>query len=276
MHLRASAWLWFHYLSNAWSVRLTTFLVSLESGEDPHRAFDAAFIGLTQAQLFEGAESHLFRGAFSSQRVSLPVSVPGVQYRAMTDSEVHATLSRARAATGNWDAARLEANAAIALDANLPVAREAQLLTERDPATRLELARRYANDQPRRSTAALLLALNLPPGLERTAALEFAVNLDPHDEIALSELANARLAAGRRTEALELAKNAAAQAPYSLRALVAWAATLAADGQCQTAVAVLQRALDYARLPASSKRLHDLEERLQRYQRCEVAPVAAR
>jgi tetratricopeptide (TPR) repeat protein len=255
LHRVASAWLWFHYLSNARREQLR-----------PGRARSKA------ASLHRAAEDHLFGGSFTGQLLELGAPAGEVQFRALSGAEVHAALSRVRLASGSWERARAEAERALALDDDAPAALEAQVLTEREPAVREALARRFAARHPKRAASALLHALNLPEGEERSAALERALELDPHDEVAMAELALARLRSKRRQEAEQLAERAVAQAPYSLRALVAWPTVLGETGQCPAAASVLRRAIDLARGSSARQRL---EARLDRYRRCAVGPVAS-
>jgi Tfp pilus assembly protein PilF len=171
-------------------------------------------------------------------------------------------------ATGNFDLAKREAELAASVAPRHTRSVEAQVSTERDPERRLELARRHAAAQPDDARALVLLALNLPHGDERAAALERALVLTPEDPTALIELARERLEAHRLDDASTLADQAVRLAPWSLRVMVGQATILGARGECKPAAATLRRAIDLSRLGPSSPQRQKLEEQLSALRSC--------
>lgn len=269
MHRLVSAWAWVHYLFHAHRERLRQFIGALEQGDqDPKQVWATVFAGLDAEQLRSEAEVRLFGGPLPGQMFEVEFETKPPVERPLKSTEVHATLARVGAVNGQWERAAQEAALAIKLSPDHPRAREAQLISEKDPARRLALARRHAVREDTDAVAAVLLALNLPEGDERTTTLERAIELDPESAIALSELAMERLRQRRVQEANSLAERAVLVAPYSLRVLVTRATVLGVKGDCAQAAATLRRAIDLARLEPGTERRNRLDAQLSELQAC--------
>jgi tetratricopeptide (TPR) repeat protein len=274
-HRLASSWAWAHFLHDAEAERLARFIAGLERGTEPRDAWAAAFDGVDEQKLREAVERTVFKGDFHGQPFEVHATTQ-LSERPLENVEVHAMLSRVAGVTGQLERAKAEAELAVAVAPGHTRAVEAQVSVERDPARRLELARRHAAAQPDDARALVLFALQLPHGDERAAALERALALAPEDPTALIELASERLEAHRLDEASTLAAEALRLAPWSLRVMVRQATILGARGDCQQAAATLLRAIDFSRLAPRSPRRLELEEQLRTLRSCTADAVPTR
>lgn len=266
-HREASAWFWVHYLMNQQRPAFERFLRRLEQGEDPPRAWEAELGFLGPEALMEAGQAYLREGRFNVAHFTLGEVDEALSERPLADAEVHASLSRFAASLDRWTRARDEAALALSVDSRNFSAQEAAVVTEADAGRRVAAARALTGIDEHSARGWVLLALSLGPEAaeERTAALERAVELDPEQLIALTELARSRSRAGRHPEAVALAERAVELGPFDPRVLAGAAAVFARAGQCDRAVETQQRALEVAAAPEQRARL---QAGVEEYARC--------
>jgi hypothetical protein len=247
----ASSWLLVHWLIHRRPQSFAELQRRLAGGEDPIEAWRAALPDYApdRSTALEGLDLVLVEYLLNSVvRLNTEIPVPsavGFFERPMPTAEVHAirlTLwtqgpDRGRAAL----AAEVEEALAEAPDHPIALQVKAQVLKEGDPE---ELARRSVEAYPGDPRAWVFLGESLPPGDERTHALQKAVEYAPENPAAIHMLATDLLERGRPGEALPWARKAAGIAPWSSPLLATYAQALSEVGWCAQAVPHQRRALD--------------------------------
>ncbi len=266
-HRYASAWFWVHLLTNRERPAFDAFLERLRQGEEPRAAWEACFSHLSSEDFARAAEEYLQAGQFSTDFFQLDPLADQVEVRPLPDAEVHAALSRAAAITGDATRARREAVAGVKLDPKNPRALQEDVITQSDPQRRLERARRLTTVDPSSADAWLLLAL-ATEAEERTQALEKSLELEPHRYVALIELASSRSDAARHSEAVALAEQAVALAPFHGNVLSTASDVFFEAGQCAQATRTLRRAIDALTHQAPPAQRTRLRNKLNRYEQC--------
>jgi len=236
----ASAWLWVHFLLNAHRDRFTGFMQGLARGQPARAAFERAFAGIPAAQLEQQVGDYVRTDQryevvrFPNPPLAGPVSVRPIsaagalwaRYLVSTSPEVDAALSReaAQKFPGSIEALLIEATRARPVN---PIAERA-----------LQAA---GSDDPR---VALHLAAHceaLPAGACEDLTRR-AVELCPEEPVALRARLQQLHATGDDVGALAMVQRLLRVAPFSHAALSAAVWALAAQGRCDDALAVSQRA----------------------------------
>jgi tetratricopeptide (TPR) repeat protein len=250
----SKAWLLVHMLANLHREALDGYLARLARAEDPQAAFAASFPGLTPAALQDEAQKYFHHGEYRALHLELPPQQIELQVRTLRPAEVRATEAQfVSAASGLGGAAlraqaEIEARAALALDPGEPLA--ALVLCETtggQSAPCAQAARAVVKAHPDDPRGFLLLAAALRlrrTDPERGEAIERAATLAPEDPSALVGLVDLRLSQQRLPEAREAAMHANRNAPGRAEPLDALATVLAAEGQCDAAVAAEKRVLE--------------------------------
>jgi hypothetical protein len=258
----AASWMFVHFFYNQREAQFIEFLRALSTGVAPRAAFAQAFPGLRFAQLDEEARHYLAEGSYAAHVFPLGATPDTVQVKPLADAQVHAELARIALASKRPERAAEELDAEQALDPNLPLAFELKVLTTRDEARALALAREFTTRFPNDATAFRLLAMTLQanraPVEEVLEAARRSLTLDDEDPHALSDAAMVLTSSGAGEEAVPLARKAALLAPYEPAAQFTLAAALSSVARCDDAAAAFERGselFDEHTPPALRKRL---------------------
>ncbi|MBN8468527.1 DUF1570 domain-containing protein [Corallococcus exiguus] len=248
----ASSWLWVHYLINERGERFDTFQNQLARGEEPRRAFAAAFQGDTEYQAALANYVQLGRYAISTQ--PLPPVPTQTQARGLEPADVHvirATLFMQ--APGDMPPAERQSKADLELDQALkedPTHVETHRLRAEklDKAARLKLARELVEKHPEDGRAWDLLATALEAEGDTSAtqeqARQRAAELMPDSPSVQNSLAWYYVTVDQPQKGLAPAQRAVRLMPGNAVILNTQAALFFQLGQCREAVAMGRRALD--------------------------------
>jgi hypothetical protein len=241
----AASWMFVHFFYNQHEPELVEFLRALSTGVAPREAFARTFPGLSFAQLDDEARHYLAEGSYAAHVFPLRTTPDAVQVRPLADAQVHAELARIALASKRPERAAEELDAEQALDPNLPLAFELKVLTSRDDARALALAREFTTRFPNDATAFRLLAMTLranrAPAEQVLQAARRSLALDDEDPHALSDAAMVLTSSGAGEEAVPLARKAALLAPYEPAAHFTLAIALSSVARCDDAAAAFER-----------------------------------
>ncbi|TSC24485.1 DUF1570 domain-containing protein [Corallococcus sp. Z5C101001] len=248
----ASAWLWVHYLINEHGDRFGTFQDQLSRGEEPKRAFAAAFQGATGFQ--EAVTQYVQLGRYVISTQPLPPVPTQTQTRDLAPADVHVIrallFTQAPGDTSPEERQRktdLELAQALKED---PTHVEAQRLRAEglDKPERLKLARLLVETHPEDGLAWALLADALDAEGELSApqeqARKRAAELLPDSPSVQNELAWYYARIQQPQQGLAPALRAVRLMPGNAGILNTQAALFFQSGRCKEAVAMARRALD--------------------------------
>ncbi len=238
----ASSWVWVHFLFNHHRAPWLKFLRAL-GHDEPRKAFAAAFEGIDGAALEAGLRRYVELGSYRESTTPLPAVDTTLERRGLPDSAVHALFARLAPAPASR---QQEIEKALQLDAGEAAALEEQVHAEVVAATKLALAQKLTALPGATATSFRLLAEALDARVERVAALERAVELEPDDAEAHRMLARA-LAGHEIERALVHAARAVELAPQLQRVWFLKSEVLAQAGQCAEAAAAMRRGLGLPR-----------------------------
>ncbi|QAT85899.1 hypothetical protein EJ065_4346 [Corallococcus coralloides] len=248
----ASSWLWVHYLINEHGGRFDAFQNQLARGEEPRRAFTAAFQGDTAYQAALANYVQLGRYAISTQ--PLPPVPTQTQTRALEPADVHVIRSILfTQAPGDVPPAERQRKADLELDQALkedPTHVETlRLRAEKlDKAERLKLARELVEKHPEDGRAWDLLANALEANADTSAtqeqARQRAAELLPDSPSVQNGLAWYYVTTDQPQKGLAPAQRAVRLMPGNSAILNTQAALFFQTGRCREAVAMGRRALD--------------------------------
>ena len=255
LELYRSARLWVQLLRAEEPGRMRRLEAALRIGVPWRVAWAEARRGLDLERLEEALGRWLRAGTFPTEVHRFEVPPTSIAERPLARWEVHVVQAELWSAgispAGTDDRARrvraeLEAAAAAAPDEPLPRVLLADLETQ--PDRRLTDAEALRQRYPRSADAAVFLARVLReqggPVEGRRGAMIDAVVLAPNDVDALTGHALEEARAHDFTRAFETLHRAEALAPWNPTVYVTRASILASLGECQEAVAAVQRALD--------------------------------
>jgi tetratricopeptide (TPR) repeat protein len=281
------SWVLYHWL---WTYRrepLADYEFRLASGEDPRKAWRAAFPEFDPAKpgalkkLDEALDRHRRDDKISYYRVEVS---PDTSFTSasISSADVHMLLLAIR---DNWNPSEGGYSTALRVDPAIARRKEIEEALREDPRNPVALWYSLRADKPaaaaalRKSAAArpgdwrswYALSLVLRPREdhdEMLAALRKAVDLDPDQAAVSNDLAAFLLVDGHPKEALPFAQHAVDLAPSHPFSLDTLAGIAAALGQCPQALALEQRAVDL--MP--EKNAAEPRRRLREYrQRCGAA-----
>jgi tetratricopeptide (TPR) repeat protein len=247
----ASSWLWVAYLRERHPQRFRDFMDRLARAEEPRRAWEEAFQGVT------GLEEDLRK--YEPQRgkqltVELPFIKPDFEVRPLDCAEIHTLRARLflrspgpRSLRERLRLGRQELEEALKEDPTNVSAVLLQASFTVDPQQRLALARALVQARPGSGPAWSLLGQALQdsnaPAAEQEQALQRALALDPDDVDALVAMAWLHTEKGQTEEGLARAGRAVQLAPGRASTLEAYAALLFQAGRCEESLAAQQRAI---------------------------------
>ncbi len=251
VHYYASSWLWVVYLMDQHPERFRDFRERLSRAEEPRRAWEAAFQGVTG--LDEAVRSYVPRQE-EQLTVELPRIAPELEVRELDCAEIHTLRARLflrspgrRSLETRLLLASREVEEALSED---PASVSAVLLLASltvDPERRLALAQALVRARPESGPAWSLLGQSLQdtnaPAAVQERALRRALELDPGDVDALVAMAWLHTEQGETAEGLEKAARAVELAPGRASTLEAYAALLFQAGRCEESITAQQRAI---------------------------------
>jgi tetratricopeptide (TPR) repeat protein len=256
-----AAWLLVHYLVDRRSEQFDTFMDLLATGKDPSAAFSSAFPDLTDERLDSELHAYFRRGLLDTMSVPIPSWSGHIAVRRLGPAEIRSMRAQIHALAWNFEAAKREITQALSIDPGQPEAIAVRArLPGIDSAQQLALARTAAKLHPddARAWIALLEALPKTAHPERHEAARAALRTGPDEPAALVagawdsiDAGDARQGAGQAGDALRIA-------PWSVDALEALAAATAAEGRCEEAAQVLDRAVGMLGSHKSSVKRADL------------------
>ncbi|RKH22729.1 DUF1570 domain-containing protein [Corallococcus sp. AB030] len=251
----ASSWLWVHYLINEHGDRFSAFQAQLARGEDPQRAFAAAFQGDTSYPAALANYVRLGRYAISTQ--PLPPVPTQTQTRALEPADVHVIRALLFTQTpGDVPREERQRKAALELEQALkedPTHVETQRMQAEtlDKAERLKLARVLVEQHPEDGRAWDLLATALQAEGDMSAtqeqARQRAAKLLPDSPSAQNGLAWYYVLTEQPQKGLAPARRALWLMPGDPIILNTQTALLFQTGRCNEAVAMGRRTLDMFR-----------------------------
>lgn len=247
----ASSWLWVTYLRDRHPQRFRDFTSRLARAEEPRRAWEAAFQGVT------GLEEDLQKYELRDEKqltVELPFIKPEFDVRTLDCAEIHAIRARLflrspgpRSLRERLRLGRQELEEALREDPANVSAVLLQASFTVDPEQRLVLARALVQARPDSGPAWSLLGQALQdanaPATEQEQALQRALTLDPDDVDALVSMAWLHTEQGQTEEGLARAARAVQLAPGRASTLEAYAALLFQAGRCEESLTAQQRAI---------------------------------
>ena len=241
-----AAWLLVHYLVDRRSEQFDAFMDLLAGGKDPSAAFSTAFPDLTEGRLDRELHGYFRSGALGTLSVPIPEWSGNVAVRRLDPAEIRALRAQVHVLPGSFQAAKREISQALSFDPGQPEAIAVRAkLPGVDRSEQLTLARKAAKlhpDDPR-AWIALLQALPKTPGAERHEAAQAALRTGPEEPAALVAGAWDAIDAGDAGQGAAQARGALRIAPWSVDAMEALAAASAAEGQCERAAELLERAV---------------------------------
>ncbi|NOK37732.1 hypothetical protein D7W79_31115 [Corallococcus exercitus] len=248
----ASSWLWVHYLINAYGNRFSAFQDRLSRGEEPRRAFTAAFQGETAYQAALADYVQLGRYAISTQ--PLPPVPTQTQTRGLEPADVHVIRALLfTQAPGDVPLEERQRKADLELAQALkedPTHVETHRLRAEtlDKAERLKLARLLVEKHPEDGRAWDLLATALEAEGDLSAtqeqARQRAAELMPDSPSAQNGLAWYYVNVQQPQKGLAPAQRAVRLMPGNAGILNTQAALFFLSGRCPEAVSMGRRALD--------------------------------
>lgn len=266
----ASAWLWVHFLLNQHGAPFSDFQQRLAHAEEPRKAWDAAFNGVSTDQLERGLSNYLFAGQYALITFPLPAVPTETKEKLLKDAEVHVIRAMLHLfAPGQNTAderlrlARMEIAQALREDPRNVHALVLQVGIKQDKKEQLAIARELVKSNPDEPAVLALLARVLgsdedaSPEIE--SMLERASQLAPNDFSVLNQLAWYYATHGMPEKGLKPAVKAVRLAPWSAEILDTYAAVLAGIGRCSEAVVAQKRALDLI----DERRAEQLQAKLQ-------------
>jgi Tfp pilus assembly protein PilF len=212
-----SAWLLMHYLINKRPRDFARLQAELGRLKTTAEAWRAVFPDLPPQKLDFELDAYGRSGGYASGELALRVPAPEVAVRVMTDAEAHAaraqlfeTVAAPGVAPDHERATREIAEALAADPSNVDALALRFFWFTRQEARdeRAELARRATTAHPHSWLAWLMAASVAPDQRTERTALSRALESDPNQAIALSELARLAAAAGRWQEALAFSTRA--------------------------------------------------------------------
>jgi tetratricopeptide (TPR) repeat protein len=226
-----------HYLFNERRELLERWFSALAQGLEPRAAWGRVFSAFPAARLAADAAAWKEKGVVRTQRIELSDVEGSITSAALSPARGHAVLARLAAATGNWERAREELTAGLALAPGEPALLEQAVVAAESAEVRVERARALTTAQPGLAAGWALLGLALTEPGEREAALSRATELEPQRYVAVAELA-------RVQDSVALAERAFELAPDDVRVLTTVAAVFSRAGQCERAQSVQQHAFE--------------------------------
>ncbi|RKG54537.1 DUF1570 domain-containing protein [Corallococcus sp. AB011P] len=280
----ASSWLWVHYLINEHGERFSTFQNQLARGEDPRRAFAAAFQGDSSYQAALTNYVQLGRYAISTQ--PLPPVPTQTQTRALEPADVHVIRSILfTQAPGDVPPAERQRKADLELEQALkedPTHVETlRLRAEKlDKAERLKLARELVEKHPEDGRAWDLLATSLEAEGDASAnqeqARRRAAELLPDSPSVQNALAWYYVITEQPQKGLAPALRAVRLMPGNSVILNTQAALFFQAGRCNEAVVMGRRALDMLHEGVSDATRQDFKRIVTVFEtKCVPAPAAS-
>lgn len=247
----ASSWLWVAYLRDRHPKRFQDFTARLARAEEPRRAFEAAFQGVTNLE----EDLRKYEPQDEEQlTVELPFIKPDFEVRPLDCAEIHTLRARLflrspgpRSLRERLRLGRQELAEALKEDPSEVSAVLLQASFTVDPEQRLALARALVRAKPDSGPAWSLLGQALQdsnaPAAEQEQALRRALALDPDDVDALVAMAWLHTEQGQTEEGLAKAGRAVQLAPGRASTLEAYAALLFQAGRCEESLTAQQRAM---------------------------------
>jgi tetratricopeptide (TPR) repeat protein len=247
----ASSWLWVVYLMDQHPDRFRDFMERLRRAEEPRRAWEAAFQGVTG--LYEAIETYQPQQE-NQLTVELPRITPKLEVRDLDCAEIHTLRARLflrspgrRSLGTRLSLASQELKEALGKDPTNVNAVLLQASFTADPEKRLAMAQALVKARPDSGPAWSLLGESLQdtnaPVAAQEQALQRALKLDPEDVDALVAMAWLHTERGETAEGLAKAERAVQLAPGRASTLEAYAALLFQAGRCKESVIAQQRAI---------------------------------
>jgi len=247
----ASSWLWVVYLRDRHPQRFRDFTDRLARAEEPRRAWEEAFQGVT------GLEEELRKYEPLGEEqltVELPRIHPEFEVKTLDCAEVHTLRARLflrspgpRSLGERLRLSTREIEEALREDPTNVSAVLLQASFTAEPEQRLALARALVQARPESGPAWSLLGQSLQeanaPAAEQERALQRALTLAPEDVDALVAMAWLHTEQGQTAEGLAKAERAVQLAPGRASTLEAYAALLFQAGRCAESVTAQQRAI---------------------------------
>jgi len=247
----ASSWLWVVYLMDQHPERFRDFMDRLGRAEEPRRAWEEAFEGVTG--LNEAVQRYQPQQK-EQLTVELPRITPKLKVRELDCAEIHALRARLflrspgrRSLETRLSLASREVEEALREDPTNVNAVLLQASLTVEPEQRLTLAQALVRARPESGPAWSLLGQALQetnaPAAAQEQALQRALKLDPEDVDALVAMAWLHTERGETAEGLAKAERAVELAPGRASTLEAYAALLFQSGRCEESVIAQQRAI---------------------------------
>ncbi|RKH14546.1 DUF1570 domain-containing protein [Corallococcus sp. CA053C] len=279
----ASAWLWVHYLINEQGERFSALQGRLSRGEEPRRAFAAAFQGELEYQ--EAITNYVRLGRYAITTQPLPPVPTQTQTRPLEPADVHVIRGLLFAeAPGSTAPAERQRKLDLELDQALkedPTHVEAQRMRAEklEKPERLKLAQLLVEKHPEDGRAWDLLASALDAqgdlSVQQEQARTRAAELLPDSPNAHNNLAWYYARTLQPQKGLASALRAVRLSPGNAFILDTQAALFFQSGRCPEAVAMERRALDMLHERASDEARQEIKRRLTEFEtKCVPAPAA--